>query len=93
MCHQVKLFKKLRTDAGLTVPLTPHILRHTYCTNLLNNGVDITLIRDLAGHSDIKTTAKYYLKVSPDALRRAAEKVNYGPETFPTPLVGDMLAT
>lgn len=72
-----KYFKELRWRAGIDKPLTPHILRHTYCTNLRDHGTDITLIKELAGHQDIQTTAKYYLGVSRNALRAAVCKLNY----------------
>ena len=73
-----KYFKALKWKAGIDKPLTPHILRHTYCTNLRDNGTDITLIKELAGHQDIQTTAKYYLGVSKQALRDAVHnKLNY----------------
>jgi integrase/recombinase XerD len=74
-----KYFKDLKCKAGIDKPLTPHILRHTYCTNLRDNGVDITLIKELAGHQDIQTTAKYYLGVNKQALRDAVRNnLNYG---------------
>ena len=69
-----KYFKELKWKAGIDKPLTPHILRHTYCTNLRDNGTDITLIKELAGHQDIQTTAKYYLGVSKQTLRDAVRK-------------------
>jgi site-specific recombinase XerD len=73
-----KFFKAVRNRAGIDKPLTPHILRHTYCTNLRDNGTDISLIKELAGHQDIQTTAKYYLGVSKQALRDAVRKnLNY----------------
>lgn len=73
-----KYFKALKYKAGIDKPLTPHILRHTYCTNLRDNGTDITLIKELAGHQDIQTTAKYYLGVSKQSLRDAVrKKLNY----------------
>jgi len=73
-----KYFKKLRLKAGIDKPLTPHILRHTYCTNLRDNGADISLIKELAGHQDIQTTAKYYLGTSKTTLRDAVRKhLNY----------------
>lgn len=73
-----KFFKQLRIKAAITKPLTPHILRHTYCTNLLHNGADITYIKELAGHQDIQTTAKYYLGVDRQALRDVVDKfLNY----------------
>jgi site-specific recombinase XerD len=78
---QSKYFKELKWKAGIDKPLTPHILRHTYCTNLRDNGTDITLIKELAGHQDIQTTAKYYLGVSKQTLRDAVRKnLRYGDE-------------
>lgn len=74
-----KYFQQLKIDAGIDKPVTPHILRHTYCTNLRDNGTDITLIKELAGHSDIQTTAKYYLGSNKQALRDAVRNnLNYG---------------
>jgi integrase/recombinase XerD len=73
-----RFFIHLRCRAGMTKKVTPHILRHTFCTNLLNNGADVTFIRDLAGHHDIATTAKYYLGVNKDQLRSVVQKhLNY----------------
>lgn len=64
-----KLFIRLRRASGITKKLTPHLLRHTFCTSLLHNGADITFIKELAGHQDIETTARYYLGVDKEALR------------------------
>jgi integrase/recombinase XerD len=73
-----RFFVHLRCRAGMKKKVTPHILRHTFCTNLLNNGADITFIRDLAGHQDIGTTAKYYLGVNRNQLREVVRKhLNY----------------
>ena len=73
-----KYFKQLKAKARIDKPLTPHILRHTYCTNLLHNGADITFIKELAGHSDIQTTAKYYLGVDERTLRGVVQRfLNY----------------
>jgi integrase/recombinase XerD len=74
-----RFFINLRDRAGIQKKVTPHVLRHTFCTNLLNNGADITFIRDLAGHEDIQTTAKYYLGVNREQLRRVIDKyLDYG---------------
>jgi site-specific recombinase XerD len=74
-----KYFKVLKWKAGIEKPLTPHILRHTYCTNLRDNGTDITLIKELAGHQDIQTTARYYLGVNKQSLRDAVRlNLRYG---------------
>jgi site-specific recombinase XerD len=68
-----RFFSNLRAKAGLTKRLTPHILRHTFCTNLRNNGADISFIKDLAGHQNIQTTARYYLGTDRAALRRIVD--------------------
>jgi len=48
------------TAAGLPEDRrSPHVLRHTFCTALANAGVDIGVIRELAGHADIRTTTIY----------------------------------
>ena len=65
-----RFFIALGKRSAIGKKLTPHILRHTYCTTLLNNGVDISFIKELAGHEDIQTTARYYLGVDKPALRR-----------------------
>jgi site-specific recombinase XerD len=77
-----KVFVELRYKAQIDKPLTPHLLRHTYCTNLLHHGADITFIKELAGHRDIQTTAKYYLGVDKQALRRVVDTcLDYRPSS------------
>lgn len=73
-----KLFASVARRAEFAKPFTPHILRHTYCTTLLNNGTDISFIKELAGHADIQTTARYYLGIDKQALRRIVnERLKY----------------
>lgn len=64
-----KVFIRLRQRSGISKKLTPHLLRHTFCTSLLHRGADIMFIKELAGHRDIQITARYYLGVSKEALR------------------------
>ena len=66
-----KQFKHYAENAGLKKKVTPHILRHTAATTMSHNGADIRNIQLILGHSDIKTTAKYYLGVDKEALRKA----------------------
>jgi integrase/recombinase XerD len=69
-----RFFILLKKRAGITKKLTPHILRHTFCTNLLHHGADITHIKDLAGHQDIQTTARYYLGKDKAVLRQIVDR-------------------
>lgn len=53
---------------GINRPVKPHSLRHSRATHLHDQNVDIKDISDLLGHSQIKTTADYYLKLSKKTL-------------------------
>lgn len=55
--------------------LHPHLFRHTFCTRLLNKGVDITTVSKLAGHANVNMTIKYYINITREQKQDAVEKL------------------
>jgi integrase len=70
-----RALKSAAKKAGIIKRVTPGMLRHTFATHLLQQGVDIEIVRQLMGHKSIETTQKY-LHSMKQALRDAVEKLN-----------------
>ena len=68
-----RLIRKIRDRLLLPENTTPHSLRHTFATELLQNFVDLRSIQELLGHSSLSTTQKY-TSVNKDYLREILEK-------------------
>jgi integrase/recombinase XerD len=68
-----KLFHTYSEKAGLTKPVSPHTMRYSFASHLLEGGADILSISRLLGHQDLGTT-EIYTHIAPAHLQKAYQR-------------------
>ena len=68
-------FRKIRKKLGLHKSFTPHALRHSFATHMLDGGADVRTIQKLLGHKSLKST-QLYTDVSQESLSKQYKKFN-----------------
>ena len=74
--HMQWTMKKYRRTQQIPLPtITPHVLRHTFCTNMANAGMDLKSLQYLMGHSDAGVTMNVYTHASYDHAEQSMQKI------------------
>ena len=70
-----RIIKRYVRESGLDSDISPHSMRHTFATHLLDGGADLRSVQELLGHASLSTTQKY-THVSLDRLMEVYDKAH-----------------
>jgi len=70
-----RVLNKIAATSGLKTPVSPHMIRHSFATHLLDAGADLKVVQELLGHKSLSTTQKY-THVSIDRLMQAYDRAH-----------------
>jgi integrase/recombinase XerC len=70
-----RILDKIVMECSLLVPISPHVLRHTFATHMLDAGADLRVVQELLGHKSLSTTQKY-THVSIDRLMETYDRAH-----------------
>lgn len=66
------IINKIKVKAGIDGKISPHVFRHTFATDMLNNGADLVSVKDLLGHESLNTTS-IYTHVTNEQIKKVYE--------------------